>query len=915
MGAVISNYESQRRELRKALILATISDPNNKDLLGKITGLQRLIIEEHPELCATAARESARKFDYSPTSQDAAYHELDRLFTVYETGRILRSTKVRKGPVACPLGHHAVYFGELKDHPNPKPKPRCGICEKNTTSGYHCSYCDYNVCPICCVVYCSYGHEMILWTHEESDLQCCVCLMHPIHAGYRCKECEVDVCDFCTHKEGRAELTRRIFARMEANIIFMREHMHESATANEAIRILKKGSVGTTDGFPTILHLVKYGLQIANTKELVRLEVIQTRVIKEAMRLRDVLTANSDLCKTHARVKADVPTYPSPPLSEDQLLLYARREVSKLRVLFDAHTMAKSVATRSRAKVACPLGHAVFPFDGQGGPRVYQVQAMENGVSDPAATLLPPYCKICARLCATESGGGYNCPYCEYDLCPTCSVVFCSEGHQMVLWTIPEARGQRCYVCGKEELTAGYHCRQCFLNLCDMCTRQERRLDVRLKWERELDDIMNYMHDNRKRSDMAKYLHWRSKSVFVSLGALIDYVRHMRVCKATAEKQVRFKVFIDKMKNIRADIVADVEWSVTAVRESSNHVGPDGWYFRTKREAKNELRRLKAIVNLSNEAKRPEARHDSGIACVLGHAMVPLKDAKTRPRKVVVQEEVDWEHWENVMADSIRQELNERTSLSSSSSSKKKMKRGKLVLSPSGKSFGSKSSTAQSPPTPLATDAGGDGEDGEDGEGEDDEAMAKTTESQHFSALTPVYCETAQCRACLKDAFSLGEGCKTCALCEYPLCRQCVAVNCRRGHVMQIWTSYDAHQVVCDMCGEQNLIMGYRCNTCTIDVCDRCTRRDVRETLKLWPKRDIRKLIVYMESLQSDSDLARSLALKANAFFKRESDPSMSELCGIFLELDSSKTLVDQEIRKKREKKEAMTYSLKNTDF
>ena len=678
MGAVISTYDSQRRQLRQALILATIQDPNNKDVLSKITGLRKLIVE-HPHLCATAAREAAHKFDYSPTSLDAAYHELDRLFTVYEAGRILKSAKMRKGPVACPLGHHAVRFDSLATHPQAKPHPLCGICDKRASSGYYCSYCSYNVCIVCSVIYCSHGHEMTLWTHEESDHSCVVCKRHPIHAGYRCNTCEVDVCDFCTYKDGRAEITKEIFARMESNLKYMRERMSESPTADSTIRTMKK-SVGAGDSYPTILHLVRFATQVADKKETVRLEVILTRITKEVNRLRSILTTDTDLSKTQARVAGQIPVFPSAPLSESELMAFSRHEVSKLRVLVDSHFLAKSVVARGRVKVACPLGHAAVPYSRN--PSIYMMQGTENGVVD-TSTILPPYCKICSLL-ADE---GHNCSFCEYDLCQTCSDVYCSEGHAMVLWTIPEARGQRCYVCNKQELTAGYHCRLCFLNLCDMCTRKERRLDVRGKWERELQEIIEFMRENRKRSDMARYLHWRKVSVIGSLGTLCEYVRELRVCKMKAEKQLKFKGLIDKMKTLKAEIILHVDFSATAVRESNNHNGPDGWFFRTKREARAELRRLNGIVELDRIMKGIEVRLASGVACVLGHAMVPLKDVKTLPLPVL--DAGPDPNWEDALAQSIVQELELRRKLASK----------KSVLSPSGKSFRAVATPGQQPPT------------------------------------------------------------------------------------------------------------------------------------------------------------------------------------------------------------------------
>ena len=97
------------------LIMDVIGDPGNQDVLQNIHALRQLLIQ-HDHICATAAREKANKFDHSATSAEAAFHELERLFTVYETGRILKSAKMRTSPVACPLGHSATYFANMEEH-------------------------------------------------------------------------------------------------------------------------------------------------------------------------------------------------------------------------------------------------------------------------------------------------------------------------------------------------------------------------------------------------------------------------------------------------------------------------------------------------------------------------------------------------------------------------------------------------------------------------------------------------------------------------------------------------------------------------------------------------------------------------------------------------------------------------------
>ena len=127
----------------------------------------------------------------------------DNLLVSLLINRILKSGKMRAtGPVGCPLGHHCVPFENMNEfpgelEPSKRIPPICNICEKKTTSGFHCSYCQYNLCKMCSTVYCTFGHEMKIWTAGESDCSCVVCHTHPVYSGYRCTTChDYDICDF-----------------------------------------------------------------------------------------------------------------------------------------------------------------------------------------------------------------------------------------------------------------------------------------------------------------------------------------------------------------------------------------------------------------------------------------------------------------------------------------------------------------------------------------------------------------------------------------------------------------------------------------------------------------------------------------------------------------------------------------------
>ena len=527
------------------------------------------------------------------------------------------------------MDEHPIAFSSERgrDVEGNKIKPVvCNICDKKFTEGYNCGYCEYNVCKICCTVYCEFGHEMKLWTAGESDCSCTVCETHPIYSGYRCLEChDYDICDMCTYRDGRQAIAKKIMIRMDDNLTYMRRHISESYTANHTITNLKV-NVGAGEGaFPTIWHLVQFSNELSVLRKTSVMEVVQTRITREIMRLRDILIIHTDLCATAMREAALASKFRQPTaLIADTY--FTTKEVSRLRSLVTSHYRARSSLVRVKGEVACPLGHIAVKYNDDSTPSHNMLQACARGEVQ-AHGVPPPFCKVCDRL----AHGGYYCCFCEYSLCQTCKIVYCSEGHEMIMWTIPEARGQRCYVCQKQEITQGYHCKKCFINLCDMCTRKERRLNIRSKWDQELQDLMQFMHDHRYKSDVAKYYHWRKHTQVVSLGILCDLVRELRLAKYKAEKQAKFKPLIDKMKLLRADLAVFSDLSATAAYEANRNTGYDGYVFKNKKEAKLEMHRYQSVVKVDIRARDETWRHAAQIACPLGHAMCVLRDITLRP--------------------------------------------------------------------------------------------------------------------------------------------------------------------------------------------------------------------------------------------------------------------------------------------
>lgn len=919
MGSALGvslNYDKQRRQLRQALIMEVIGDPTNSDVLQNIHKLRQLLIQ-HDHICATAAREKANKFDHSATSQAAAFKELERLFTVYETSRILKSAKMRSGPVACPMGHHATYFANMDEHPISFSKDErgrdvegrkiqpvtCKICDKKVTEGYNCGYCEYDVCKLCCTVYCEYGHEMKLWTAGESDCSCAVCDSHPIYSGYRCLEChDFDICDMCTYVDGRQVLAKKIMLRMEDNLGYMRTHMSESYTANHTVTNLKI-QIGAGEGaFPTIWHLVQFSNELSVLRKTSVQEVVQSRITKEVMRLRDVLLIHPDLCMTAARETAIVSKFRQPTaLIADPF--FTTKEASRLRSLVTSHYRARSTLVRVRGEVACPLGHICVKYQDDACPSHNMLRACSRGVVH-AHQVPPPLCKVCDRLAM----GGHYCSYCEYGLCKTCKVIYCSEGHEMIMWTIPEARGQRCYVCQKQEITQGYHCKKCFVNLCDMCTRKERRLNIRSKWDQELEDLMQFMHDNRYKSDIAKYYHWRHHTQVVSLGILCDLVRELRLAKYKAEKQAKFKPLIDKMKLLRADLAVYSDLSATAAYEGNRNTGYDGYFFKNKKEAKLEMQRLQSVVKTDLRCRDEKWRQAAGVACPLGHAMCHLRDITLRP----------------ATEEKVRKVRDESTSLD-----------GNMGVGDAfANAFADFNSTASS--MEETDDAGMMAEEEKPVDEEiergkryyltaDDQKELPLGSGNHQKwfediedtsdgPIRVVWTNTdGMLCSCCDDPVPFNG--YYCPLCEKALCQNCAHVYCKQGHEMKIWTSLEAHEISCTLCQKQRLIMGYRCQECNLDICDNCTTRESREGMKRWPVREVRKLMTYVESVQLESEVAAGAYHRGLEYLQEEDRASMSRVCGMLTDLRSSLEEAEEEIKMKRAEQDAYSYALAAQDF
>ena len=599
-------YQKERSDLRKALIQSFVGDPANQDVLSRIKAVRSILIE-HQELCATAAREAAYEFKHEPTSLDAAHSELDRLFTIYETNTILKSVQCRIGNTACPMGHYSPYFGDPSAHPTSvgkkKPKIKCNICDKKCQAGHNCSYCNYNMCLPCSTIYCCNGHAMKLWTHPESQHSCVVCHKMPISAGYRCTICEdYDICDLCTAKPGRKVVQQVILDRMDGYLNYMDTHQSESATAAKTLSEHRRKMA--TNAYPTTLDLYIFSESLHVVKDICQHEVFITRTTKEVLRLRSVLSYGAKYSATAMRES----------LKEGD---FTAEEIRRLRILVEWSDREKSVAVRSQHVVACPLGHAAHHFTGR--PLQYLRRDAELSMTMQKRTgRNVAICKVCDRVCTPE---GFHCDFCEYDLCTTCSVIYCTQGHAMHMWTVPEASEVCCTLCDARNLQSGYHCNICQEDVCDWSTSREGRGDIRVVWEKEMQELVAFMKANKRLSGVAQFYNWRHANYIVSIGLLCEYVRELRTAKISAERQVAQKPIIDKIKEFRSEIAKDIAFSAMAVRETAK---PEHYIFSTKKKAAAEATRLQNLLQQGYLLASAEKRSQAGIACPLGHAMSPL---------------------------------------------------------------------------------------------------------------------------------------------------------------------------------------------------------------------------------------------------------------------------------------------------
>eukprot|EP01038_Epipyxis_sp_PR26KG_P006541 gene6541-8987_t len=925
-------YHKERSELRKALMMSFIEGSENKDILEKIA-LIRSIIIQHPHICATAAKESENKIDYTPTSSESALYELNRIYTIYETHTILKSVQCRIGPVACPIGHYAPYFEIASNTNNSNAAffsnlffnnnndlPKCAICSKLANSGYQCSYCSYTVCVPCSVIYCSNGHAMKLWTHAESQHTCSLCKKQPVTSGYRCLQCvdETDFCDYCTYKEGRKMVQDEILARVAVDLQYMIDHQDESETAKKTVKEHRKKMKNNL--YPTTLALYEFSMSLHDIQVICVAEVRQTRITREILRLRAILKEGIEFCATAKREAL---------ITEN----YTAQEMERLTILVSSSDLAKSVLIRNSSIVACPLGHAAIHFIGK--PQQYIRR--DNGVSGSNRKVV---CKVCDRVAL--------------------------EGHPMVLWTVPEA-AVSCYLCSKEPISRGYHCSYCNHDMCDMCTTKAGRGSVRNAWDAEMNELIEFLQENKKYSDQALYYHWRHKNYVVSVGNLVDYVKELRIAKQRTIKQVQQKPIIDKIKDLRGIISLHTEICMTAKRESERS---KDYIYSSKRAANQELDRLQAIIDESDHMKTLASRAKASVACPLGHGMIfikelPLDLQAVSPEYITFLENKS-KHFSSMSnnnesiagssglkmpADMMAGTYDDLSSINLMSKSNNEMIQNENHVDHNNMQSYSFDSTIVSMEDNIKSANQGRKE----GNNESVIILEKQNSNDYLSNISlfdnnklvsfdsnnnnssisiieafqqnnkekkiditsvEAYLDDeshlveAELRARNKYLYHLCHMCnrhcgvetgKTCRICEYDLCEDCSIMYCRLGHKLKIWTMPDANSLFCDMCKTPNITSGYRCMECIIDICDFCTTKDCRNAFTLWPRKQIKILLNEIEDMQLKSIIAKNYLQQygGNSFIAKEKISLLAAplLCKKLNEIQNIRQECEKEIK------------------
>lgn len=225
----------------------------------------------------------------------------------------------------------------------------CKICDRIASSGYHCDFCEYDLCHVCAKIYCADGHQMLMWTEPYGHERCFLCHSTPLTMGYRCRTCHVDMCDMCTSLEGRNRIRTNWEGEMKELIEFMKgvkrvsdvAMFYQWRHANEIVSL----------GF-----LIEYVKELREAKIRAERQIQQKPIIDKIKLLRLEIIKHADLCATAARESNRIENFVFSNKKK------ANEELIRLADLLRLGIFAQAADRRAEAQIACPLAHAMEPI-------------------------------------------------------------------------------------------------------------------------------------------------------------------------------------------------------------------------------------------------------------------------------------------------------------------------------------------------------------------------------------------------------------------------------------------------------------------------------------------------------------------------------------------------------------------------
>lgn len=130
-----------------------------------------------------------------------------------------------------------------------------------------------------------------------------------------------------------------------------------------------------------------------------------------------------------------------------------------------------------------------------------------------------------------------------------------------------------------------------------------------------------------------------------------------------------------------------------------------------------------------------------------------------------------------------------------------------------------------------------------------------------------------------------------------------------------MWTVPEAYGLSCDVCKYPDLKAGYRCGTCKTDICDTCTQIDSRNSLKLGPRKEVKKLVMQLEMLRDRSEIAafyyaRHISDKDMVYAR-----TMNKLCVELRDLRGAKEQAEKELQHKIHQQSLASYAYTASDL